>query len=109
MTVSISFSFCCPTFLPPEYSVKQSTNHPDPDSAMVNLDALHTVLLSLHPKDCLGEYDLSDETREGLAELHHFNNLILLGPHTGHDGKGWRYCTLHTPNIPHSPLQGLWD
>jgi hypothetical protein len=44
---------------------------------MVNLDALHTVLLSLHPKDCLGEYKLSDKTREGLAELHEFNNLIL--------------------------------
>ena len=79
--------------------MKQSTNHPDPDSAMVNLDALHTVLLSLHPKDCLGEYDLSDETREGLAELHHFNNLILLGPHTGHDGKGWRYTVGSTHSI----------
>ena len=95
--------------------MKQSTNHPDPDSAMVNLDALHTVLLSLHPTKNLGEYELSDFTREGLAELQHFHNLILLGPHTGCDGQGARYCTQHTtnfsqlnvhctPNPPYCPL-----
>ena len=63
---------------------------------MVNLDVLHTVLLSLHPTKNLGEYKLSDFTMESLAELQYFHNLILLGPHTGCDGQGARYYTLQT-------------
>ena len=46
--------------------------------------------------------ELSEYTRQGLAELHQFNNLILLERHTGHDKKGWRG---HWHKEHHSDLQ----
>ena len=36
---------------------------------MVNVDVLNTILLSFHPASKIKELDLSDYTREGLAEL----------------------------------------
>ena len=41
------------------------------------------MLLSLHPTSRLRRLRLSAYTREGLAELQHFHNLLLLAPHTG--------------------------
>ena len=73
-----------------EYQTKQAHSHPDQTSALVNLDVLNTVLLSLHPAELVEDMELSDYTRDGLAELHQLDLLILLEGHTGHDGQGAR-------------------
>ena len=73
-----------------EYQTKQSHSHPDQGGALVNCDVLDTAVLSLHPAELLKDMELSEYTRKGLAELHQFNNLIMLERHTGHDKKGWR-------------------
>ena len=73
-----------------EYQTKQAHSHPDQTSALVNLDVLNTVLLSLHPAELVEDMELSDYTRDGLAELHQLDMLILLEGHTGHDGQGAR-------------------
>ena len=56
---------------PPEYQTKQAHSHPDQSGALVNVDVLDTVLLSLHPKSKLKGLNLSDYTKEGLAEIQH--------------------------------------
>ena len=62
-----------------EYQVKQEAAHPNPKTALVNVDALDTVLLSLHPANIVSGMDgLSASTREALAELHRFGHLLLL-------------------------------
>merc|ERR1711971_1260706 len=62
-----------------EYQVKQVESHPREDTALVNVDVLDTVLLSLHPESKVKEAsDISERTREGLKELHCFNALIHL-------------------------------
>ena len=55
-------------------------SHPREDTALVNVDVLDTVLLSLHPESKVKEAskDISERTREGLKELHCFNALIHL-------------------------------
>jgi hypothetical protein len=73
-----------------EYQTKQAHSNPDQGGALVNCDVLDTAVLSLHPAERLEDMELSEYTRKGLAELHQFNNLILLERHTGHDKKGWR-------------------
>ena len=65
--------------LSPEYQVKQVESHPREDTALVNVDVLDTVLLSLHPESKVKEVkEVSERTREGLKELHCFNALIHL-------------------------------
>ena len=61
---------------------------------MVNVDVLDTVLLSLHPMDKLKDLSLSDYTREGLAEMQQFQDLIHLETHKGHDGYGHRLAPI---------------
>ena len=56
--------------------MKQVESHPREDTALVNVDVLDTVLLSLHPESKVKE--VSERTREGLKELHCFNALIHL-------------------------------
>ena len=63
---------------PPEYQVKQVESHPRSDTALVNVDVLDTVLLSLHPEIKVKASEVSERTREGLKELHCFNALIHL-------------------------------
>ena len=63
---------------PPEYQVKQVESHPREDTALVNVDVLDTVLLSLHPENKVKASEVSERTREGLKELHCFNALIHL-------------------------------
>ena len=54
-------------------------SHPREDTALVNVDVLDTVLLSLHPESKVKEVkEVSERTREGLKELHCFNALIHL-------------------------------
>ena len=54
-------------------------SHPREDTALVNVDVLDTVLLSLHPESKVKEAsEDSERTREGLKELHCFNALIHL-------------------------------
>ena len=62
----------------PEYQVKQVESHPRSDTALVNVDVLDTVLLSLHPEIKVKASEVSERTREGLKELHCFNALIHL-------------------------------
>jgi hypothetical protein len=64
--------------------LQQAHRNLDQDGALVNCNVFDTAVLSLHPAK-VPEY-----TRQGLAELHQFNNLILLERHTDHDKKGWR-------------------
>ena len=64
--------------LSPEYQVKQVESHPREDTALVNVDVLDTVLLSLHPESKVKASEVSERTREGLKELHCFNALIHL-------------------------------
>ena len=54
------------------------------------MDVLDTVLLSLHPKSKLKSLSLSDYTREGLAEMEQFQDLIHMDIHKGYDGYGRR-------------------
>ena len=62
-----------------EYQHKQVSAHANPKTALVNVDALDTVLLSLHPANIVSGMDgLSASTREALAELHRFDSLLLL-------------------------------
>jgi len=68
-----------------EYQTKQHQSGP-----LVNVDVLDTILLSLHPMDKLKDLSLSDYTREGLAEMQQFQDLIHLETHKGHDGYGHR-------------------
>ena len=78
----------------PEYQTKQAHSHPDQSGALVNVDVLDTVLLSLHPKSKLKGMSLSDYTREGLAEMQQFQDLIHMDIHKGYDGYGRRSVTL---------------
>ena len=64
--------------LSPEYQVKQEEGHPRTDTALVNVDVLDTVLLSLHPESKVKDSEVSERTREGLKELHCFSALIHL-------------------------------
>ena len=58
------------------------------------MDVLDTVLLSLHPKSKLKDLSLSDYTREALAEIQQFQDLIHMDIHKGYDGYGCRSVTL---------------
>ena len=60
---------------------------------MVNVDVLDTVLLSLHPKSKLNGLNLSEYTKEGLAEIQQFQDLIHMDIHKGYDGYGRRSVT----------------
>ena len=66
-----------PSVSAPEYQVKQEEGHPRTDTALVNVDVLDTVLLSLHPKSKVPS-EVSERTKEGLKELHCFAALINL-------------------------------
>jgi len=62
-----------------EYQVKQEEAHPRPDTALVNTDVLDTVLLSLHPAEVVAaSEEVSQRSKEGLAQLHRFYALIKL-------------------------------
>ena len=61
---------------------------------MVNVDVLDTILLSLHPESKLEGLSLSDYTREGLAEVQQYHDLIHLETHKGHDGYGHRFVPI---------------
>ena len=73
-----------------EYQAKQAHSHPDQSSALVNVDVLNTILLSFHPASKIKELDLSDYTREGLAELQELQDLIHMDVIRGYDGYGRR-------------------
>ena len=77
----------------PEYQTKQAHSHPDQSGALVNVDVLDTVLLSLHPKSKLKGLNVSDYTKEGLAEMQQFQDLIHMDIHKGYDGYGRRSVT----------------
>ena len=64
--------------LSPEYQVKQEEDHPRTDTALVNVDVLDTVLLSLHPESKVKSSEVSERTKASLKELHCFNALIHL-------------------------------
>merc|ERR1711936_686939 len=68
-----------------EYQVKQVDAHPRPDTALVNTDVLDTVLLSLHPAAQVKTSEVSEQTKEGLKELHSFSDLIHLEKLTKED------------------------
>ena len=61
---------------------------------MVNNDVIVTVLLSLHPKSKLRGQKLSAYTKEGLAEMQQYQDLIHMDIHKGYDGHGCRSATL---------------
>ena len=54
------------------------------------MDVLNTILLSFHPASKIKELDLSDYTREGLAELQELQDLIHMDVIRGYDGYGRR-------------------
>ena len=62
------------------------------------MDVLDTILLSLHPKSKLKGLSLSDYTKEGLAEMQQFQDLIHMDIHKGYDGYGRRSDFLNSPN-----------
>ena len=67
---------------------------------MANLDVLNTILLSLHPASKIKDLDLSDYTREGLAEMQQLQDLIHVDVIKGYDGCGRRsvstiFCEIH--------------
>ena len=59
-------------------------------SALANVDVLNTILLSFHPASKIKQLDLSDYTREGLAELQELQDLIHMDVIRGYDGYGRR-------------------
>ena len=69
------------------------------------MDVLDTVLLSLHPKSKLKDLSLSDYTREALAEIQQFQDLIHMDIHKGYDGHGRRLVTLIPSKAPKLPKQ----
>ena len=54
-------------------------------AALVNTDVFDTVLLSLHPAAQVKTSEVSEQTKEGLKELHSFTNLIYLEKLTKED------------------------
>ena len=72
---------------------------------MVNLDVLNTILLSFHPANKIKELDLSDYTREGLAEMEELQDLIHMDVIRGYDGYGRRLVTLIPSKAPKLPKQ----
>ena len=68
---------------------------------MVNNDVIVTVLLSLHPKSKVRGQKLSAYTKEGLAEIQQFQDLIHMDIHKGYDGYGGR--SANPPNVINSP------
>ena len=58
--------------------MKQVDAHPRPDTALVNADVCDNVLLSLHPAAQVKTSKVSEQTKEGLKELHSFSDLIHL-------------------------------
>ena len=54
------------------------------------MDVLDTILLSLHPKSKLRGQKLSAYTKEGLAEMQQYQDLIHMDIHKGYDGHGRR-------------------
>ena len=69
------------------------------------MDVLDTVLLSLHPKSKLKDLSLSDYTREALADIQQFQDLIHMDIHKGYDGHGRRSVTLIPSKVPKLPKQ----
>ena len=69
------------------------------------MDVLDTVLLSLHPKSKLKDLSLSDYTREALADIQQFQDLIHMDIHKGYDGHGRRLVTLIPSKAPKLPKQ----
>ena len=69
---------------------KQLNNDPDQSLVLVNLDVLNTILLSFHPASKIKDLDLSDYTREGLAEMEELQDLIHMDVIRGYDGYGRR-------------------
>ena len=69
------------------------------------MDVLDTVLLSLHPKSKLKGKKLSAYTKEGLAEMQQFQDLIHMDIHKGYDGHGRRSVTLIPSKAPKLPKQ----
>ena len=69
---------------------KQLNNDPDRSLVLVNLDVPNTILLSFHPANKIKELDLSDYTREGLAEMQELQDLIHMDVIRGYDGYGRR-------------------
>lgn len=62
---------------------------------MVNLDVLNTILLSFHPASKI-KINLSDYTREGLAELDQLPDLINMDVIRGYNGYGRRLvCSIY--------------
>ena len=57
---------------------KQVDAHGRPVTALANTDVLDTVLLSLHPAAQVKTSEVSEQTKEGLKELHSFSDLIHL-------------------------------
>ena len=53
------------------------------------MDVLNTILLSFHPASKI-KINLSDYTREGLAELQELQDLIHMDVIRGYDGYGRR-------------------
>ena len=72
---------------------------------MVNNDVIVTVLLSLHPKSKLRGQKLSAYTKEGLAEMRQYQDLIHMDIHKGYDGYGRRWVTLIPSKAPKLPKQ----
>ena len=75
---------------PPEYQVKQEEDHPRTDTALVNVDVLDTVLLSLHPEGKVKpgkDSEISERTKAALKELRPFSDLIHLEELTKADMK----------------------
>ena len=76
--------------LSPEYQVKQEEDHPRTDTALVNVDVLDTVLLSLHPEGKVKpgkDSEISERTKTALKELRPFSDLIHLEELTKADMK----------------------
>merc|ERR1712215_165260 len=87
------------------YNLNENMFAVDQHMAMVNTDVLNTALLSLHPLELLEKKDISERTKDALADLSKFRNLILLSYYTESDVQLWMKVApqheLLRPAVPH--------
>ena len=78
------------------YSVNDNVYNQDETLALVNVDVLDVILLSLHPEDHVKNKDISKASKLALAEMLKFQDLILLEDYSGMEAQSWTWVKAAT-------------
>ena len=78
------------------YSVNDNVYNQDETLALVNVDVLDVILLSLHPEDHVKNKDISKASKLALTEMLKFQDLILLEDYSGMEAQSWTWVKAAT-------------